>query len=722
MPLESKDIISCIETSNYRALLAQLMGVDDKNDYSLLKESDELTNLAFRFFLDALVKASANDEEKSDRAYHLFNTEGASSAEKTLQMLILFGAKLDKNINDKIDSFENQRRRFSCDLTNRFSHQITDLSYCFDIAINLLDTSADIRALMQKLKSAKVDKTLLDSNAQFVVGLCQDLDDMQHAAKSKKLYLLLVSYLNNKSRLVEQETWASTDVYLFPYLRECACNQYNRLKNNTRTKLEHDIIVGSVPLLAEKKPVIYLSLGCGGLLADFMIIGNMILLGHQVIKVYLVEPSNRPYAFKQFTFLQKVAGELGITLEIYQLSSIYKYRQQYPNQPIDIIASIDFENIFKQEVFLDVMEAHRLLSARGRFYFSFDEYSMVFDAKKLIAAEVLSGNRSPETEIAGNKQTLAQVVTSLPDSKDTIRYLSLSNQLAFDEWLLVFPGLMRSSAKNIVMTLRQPRKRNYFGNNTDNANSHFTCESLAYFFSLCVPGKIFSIHLIDDLAAYATLKDPQDIVTLFGEVSKDIVSLTDLLQKIQTLSPTTAVLYNIMLETKHNDSNFTAGKLIKNQSMLSQEYKEEGEKKQAAVAVSHSKQEAIQKALPEAFNVFYFHQASAMLRCENEAALKFMLFVTIQSLCHEKLSGSQMRPFREAKAYYDTEIASATTLLDVERVRDDIIKNLSQKADDLSTPSCWDFFSCCCGTSEREQEIYDAFKFANAGTAPVAMR
>lgn len=310
------------------------------------------------------------------------------------------------------------------------------------------DTNIDVelQAIKQRiatLKSNGINQHKDSCNQEIGEIACAMVELFRQAAARKQLHIVLKEMIENINQWVitlKDLFFGSRETILLPGLSECACYNsdiFNRELNNRRANIEASIIdyIKSNFPDTEKKSINYMSLGCGNLLQDFIIIFKLMLLGYRNIHIHLVDPKitlykirgsgniskalyemikngELPYespdqvsieksdAYHQFMCLKYCASEMHAAITITEYTSI----DDYKGGELDLLTAIDF-NDSSPNAFNDLMKAKRFIAEKGRIFLSFDKNDLMFS--KYSAIESL-GNFSSlvEHSILGRSETL----------------------------------------------------------------------------------------------------------------------------------------------------------------------------------------------------------------------------------------------------------------------------------------------------------------------------
>ena len=90
------------------------------------------------------------------------------------------------------------------------------------------------------------------------------------------------------------------------------------------------------------------------------------------------------FYYADFQKIRDIANEFDAAVSIYDYKSIFHYKLKNPNARLDVVSSIDFENIFKRAVFADVIETQKLLAKNGFFLFSYDENKLAITTDSVV--------------------------------------------------------------------------------------------------------------------------------------------------------------------------------------------------------------------------------------------------------------------------------------------------------------------------------------------------
>ncbi len=184
----------------------------------------------------------------------------------------------------------------------------------------------------------------------------------------RELYLEIVT---NDTDYFKQVSEPNPQVCFTPLgISECACRdrQNNRLFSETRYVLENQVIKH---LKANKnQPIEVISMGSGGLLQDWKLLGLLVKEGFKEISWAAVDPINKknPQVQKMKEFLSHISG-VAITFTAY--SSI----EDVPDKQVDAIVAFDVPAIVE-----DLAKSYTLLSDSGKLFYGSSD--VIFEISK----------------------------------------------------------------------------------------------------------------------------------------------------------------------------------------------------------------------------------------------------------------------------------------------------------------------------------------------------
>ena len=175
---------------------------------------------------------------------------------------------------------------------------------------------------------------------------------------------------------------------------ECACDTqaFDRQKSPRRVRLENQIIADMKKSKPDKdQPIHLLSMGCGGLLQDWIIMGRLFKAGYKNINIALVDPKIDAEKFNQFTdFFKKLKiGYVRISSHV----SVEQLKDQEPNMTFDAVIAIDFDDFLGLQLIKkgeyrygceDIVTAQGMLRDSGRLYLGWGTEDFVIDANNKI--------------------------------------------------------------------------------------------------------------------------------------------------------------------------------------------------------------------------------------------------------------------------------------------------------------------------------------------------
>lgn len=268
---------------------------------------------------------------------------------------------------------------------------------------------------------------------------------------------------------------------LLPFLSECSCivgGQFDRFKTDRRKNIEKSVLefVKTVFPKPETAEIHYLGIGSGELLADFIILNQLISAGYS-IRVSLVDPvyaqesENISNIVLQFTLLVDIAQELNCEFSFQLFPSMQKYITAGEKHP-DVITAIDLDN-FHTDAFNDVIRAHKMLKNGRMFLYSRDKDYV------LTATQSLSPLNA------------AHCVSRFPlVLKNHVNIASLTERNMFVIYEMILPFLQQlKDTKSVTLTLPHPQEvtNTGFWRGSEYPNFNVSKENLQHFLSLFLP-------------------------------------------------------------------------------------------------------------------------------------------------------------------------------------------------------------------------------------------
>ncbi len=432
-----------------------------------------------------------------------------NNAESILHILTAYSMPLDWELFNEI-LFHSKLRADSdslCNHTNKLHNDTLNTVEAIKQEVHSFTTASQVKHYMKLICCINEISTNTKLKT-YAKGYANFLNQLNTSIDKKTSLKQLQFILKKPNKFIvsgEGTNW------MFPFLNECACPDFNRKR---RITIEEQIIDFAKGLQNCETPLIYMSLGSGGLLQDFFIVSKLLLQQHLILKVVLIDSANNIDKLRQFKQLIFIAAERHIQLSIEQFPTISEYHAQYPNEKAQLITSIDFKNIFKDEVFDDVMITQSLLAENGKFFFLFDNFEFYFSPHRL---ESFNTNNSA----AEVQSKYISALKSFNPKKETISIATLCCDINLYEWLLFIPELAKKPAcHKLQVTLVQPRTMSYVGTLYQHReNKGFSQQNLQQFLSLITGNDVtIELKMLHNLDEIDTLTETYDIMTLFGIV------------------------------------------------------------------------------------------------------------------------------------------------------------------------------------------------------------
>jgi hypothetical protein len=478
--------------------LIELINANSKNPefFSLL--DNEMTFL--HLYLDVYGKSL----EKEEKVF------------ECIRLLIAYGLKRPKVLPEEL--IEQVPSKKYCQLANRFYNQLT-ISLCITTVVFKILTSLQLENYLQYLKRNPHFNQVISEGS-----LMQKLEEYQHfllrverEEKEGNLVQFYENLLTGKDVLKTHSDWQGKDASLYPTLSECRCNGHER---EIRQELEAEIMKQALNRypVASTKELTYLSLGSGNLLQDFIIIFKLLKAGYKQISVSLIEPDLSDINKEQFRMICRIAQEVNAVVHVNYYPTVDQFITQTKSSKVHLISAIDFENIFKKEVFDDLMKTKELLDEHGFFLFSFDQYKLGLTKNAMIPL------------LKEERQFISAIFQAIDKEKSLhkqhLNLAMLGQKALFMQWIYLLPALKQYEFETLTILLPAPEKRSYFNQPTGEVNKGFTEENLSQFLSLCLPGKKISVKFINDPGALdQDIRRRVDIVTWLGVQESNIEQL-----------------------------------------------------------------------------------------------------------------------------------------------------------------------------------------------------
>lgn len=182
---------------------------------------------------------------------------------------------------------------------------------------------------------------------------------------------------------------ANNDLVMQNYLRsspgmnECACKLFDRKTTKRREQIENFIVKESKNRFPYIRKLNIFSLGCGGLLQDFLLCFKLLIAGFS-LDAYFVDKQNALTVEDQrrfFLWLKSIAESLGTTFQAFFFESVELFlHDTQQNIAMHIAHGIDFDDVMTAEGYHDVLLTLQLLDMNGFFYLAFSKHDFAMDS------------------------------------------------------------------------------------------------------------------------------------------------------------------------------------------------------------------------------------------------------------------------------------------------------------------------------------------------------
>lgn len=548
-----EEILTLIQKGNYSDLHDYiLLHCLDNGFYQSLHSNKELfKTIFFGVYGASLLNA---DAKKNYQKRQL-----SESILACIKLLVAYGLMPYRDHN------EAKRLGYSVDIGCKLSNTMPNTSVCRQSYLLSCMTSAQLEKYWSYVKMVM----------PFHGKVIAEIEELKETYLQRKAYLrniekhirngTLLNYYKghiSKALITENSMVGVNTTLIGDMLSECTCFGHER---ETRNRLEQTLLKESQVRfpVADTARLNYLSLGSGNLLQDFIIILKLLRAGYKNITISLVEPNMRKLNFTLFGRLHDLGREVGATLNITHFFSIQHY-ELTNGEKLHLISGIDFENVFKETVFDDVMFTQSLLEPNGFFLFSYDEHKLGITKRSIIPLEVSAG-------AARFNPLFEQAVGELDPEKKVVTLAIIIPNFLMEQWLHFLPKFSDTSISTLNIVMLEPKKLNYFGAVQDTKNKGFTVENLERFFSLCLKGKKkVNVVLAKSENEFLQLKPDSgyDIVSQLGLTSNDLDGLYNKIDSIHTVYKESLVFSAAQYVTDYSCINIIKGDI---RTLLSRE-------------------------------------------------------------------------------------------------------------------------------------------------------
>ncbi len=343
---------------------------------------------------------------------------------------------------------------------------------------------------------------------------------------------------------------------LMPHLSECGCVNsslaFDRTKNQRRQNIEKYLVNQIEKRFTDKSIQLhYLSLGCGGLLQDLIILNKLMIKGYCQFKISLVDEKTKPKALEQFKRMLELALPSS-TIEINHYSNTHDYFKENVNLPIDIACALDFVCLLEKNALNAVISLQKCLSDDGILFYAYGDFELCFSQQKLIYAKDMDV-----------RPKLLSVVSSIKENdrlnnKKQINYACLHAVSMMSEWVAVLPELGKH-AQQVNISLTIPRdlmpEKGLLDQNSAQAAIKKNLVSLCKLLS-GVPVNLIELPQLHKLIEFSP-KTPFDIITCLHVIytTKKPEQLKSIFEELSNTYPKAQKYFDIIIRQPSDNTS-----------------------------------------------------------------------------------------------------------------------------------------------------------------------
>lgn len=525
------EIITLTKNGNVSGLQKLLLGncQDRKLMEQLSLDYDLIKEILFTTLIPFLESFNDEKEAQPTSLNLIIYKNQIKKIEHAVQILIAFGIPKPKDISlDDLEQSYNVSSQTTCDVTNFNNHTLNE-STCVSQFLLSLNNSKEFDAYLSYTKKQTNLLALVASDQ--IQPIIESHRAAITAIENHISHRTFVSFTEQQLKIIVCEKGGDkTQIRLGCYLSEWSCRRQGR---DLRQGLEDKLVAETMSRYPSKQEQInYLSLEAGELLQDFIVVFKLLKAGYKHISIALVEPRLQVVNYVAFQNLYHIAKELGAELNIKHYLSIEHYKSVKGNK-LHVVNVMDFKDIFKNNVFNNVIETHKLLEDRGVFLFSYTKYKFILDKQGLYPIDL-----PDEAQVL-----LEKMNGSIPEKFFNCNIANISTKFNMELWVWLLPKLCATTLCNINLHMLAPRKCNYFGAATDEKNHGFNKDNLEYFLNLCLQGKkkvTVSLFDTEDEILKAQPMQGYDIVLQIGIASGNLDDLYQTAGEIRERAPMAA--------------------------------------------------------------------------------------------------------------------------------------------------------------------------------------
>jgi hypothetical protein len=315
------------------------------------------------------------------------------------------------------------------------------------------------------------------------------------------------------------------DDTIFLKLKECSCanEKFDRAQNSRRQTSEKKMLMHTLKnynSLDIDFTLRYLSLGCGQLLQDFIILGKLITQqDFKNINITLIDTNDGTdfkESFEQFKELLSVLAttfDVNINVDFYRTVDLLKESPTFSmKNSFHLINGIDYDDLEDPRALHAIMDAHRLLDDKGLFYLSYKTIDLLLGKKNCLEIQHLVYDQSELGLLYIIQKARLHIQNYLAfhlQQKETISYAALSNGM--------FTGLLLEVVE--ILPLLQTNKLDLTLLNTREVPDYMLLD-LTHFIGLFIENIELNISSVASIEQYLSHKGETDIATVLFDSPK----------------------------------------------------------------------------------------------------------------------------------------------------------------------------------------------------------
>ena len=263
---------------------------------------------------------------------------------------------------------------------------------------------------------------------------------------TKEAYFAIVNhplrYLSFRYNFFEASQYAFNPLKL----TECACPSFDRLQSARRQEIENLFLAG-IPTLAvlNGRPLKLMSLGCGNLLSEFILMGRLLQLGYK-IELDLIDSSTKKKTLDKLIFLYQ---KLNLSIEISHYENIEPYKKTLN---LDAVLAMDFDFDGENEASKDLAKAQTFLAQNGKCFLGYENGTLIW-------------HQNNQIDIPNEKGWVATFASSAHENiaklkKDSIHIGILQTHTALTFVVGALKGIQQCKTGSVKVTLLKSTSKN----------------------------------------------------------------------------------------------------------------------------------------------------------------------------------------------------------------------------------------------------------------------